>query len=190
MAAVTARHQIPVSLLVYYNLVLQMGIDTFYARARAAGIDAVLVADVPLELSGPLVASAREHRVAPVFLASAITSEDRARQISEHAEGYIYAAARVGITGAREKMAQPALASLVERLRSAEIELPILAGFGLSTPAHLAAVADSGADGAIVGSALVRAYAEQLPDIDAAVAALVDAARPLAQAARATRVRK
>lgn len=180
------RHEIPISLLVYFNLVLQTGIDAFYARARASGIDAVLVADVPLELSGPLVEAARRSGVAPVFLASAVTGPERAEQLRPIAEGYVYAAARVGITGVREDFAGTPLAALVERLRAAGLSLPILAGFGLSTPEHVRAVAAAGADGAIVGSAIVRALADALPDRDRAISAAQEVAQTLATAVRST----
>ncbi len=184
IAGARARHpSVPASLLVYHNLVLQAGVGPFYARARAAGVDAVLVADVPLELSGPLVAAARAHDVAPVFLASAVTTDARARRLAEVAEGYIYAAARVGVTGAKETLDGGPLTALVDRLRQARIGLPVLAGFGLSTPAHVAAARSAGADGVIVGSALVAAAAEKLPDPAAAAAALFSLAARLAAAA-------
>lgn len=183
VAALRARHEVPVSVLVYYNLVLQHGLDAFYARAREVGIDAVLVADVPLELAGPLVERARAHGVAPVFLASALTSPERACRLGELGESYVYAAARVGVTGARDELAERPLEGLVGRLRDAGVGLPILAGFGLSTPAHVRSVGAAGADGAIVGSALVRAAAEALPDREAGRAAVAALARSLAAAA-------
>lgn len=156
-----AKHDVPVSLLVYYNLVLQAGLETFYAKARDAGIDAVLVADLPLELAAPAFEAARAANVAPVGLASAVTTPARAARLAEVSEGYIYAAARVGVTGAREDdVPQASLAALVERLRNAQVDLPILAGFGLSTPEHVQAVRAAGAQGAIVGSALVKILAE------------------------------
>lgn len=183
IAQLRARREIPVSLLVYYNLVLQFGLDRFYGHAREAGIDAVLVADVPFELAEPLVRSARVHDVAPVCLASAVTTEARARTLRDLGESYIYAAARVGITGAQTNVAQPALGGLVERLRAAGNELPILAGFGLSRPEHIHAVRDAGADGAIVGSALVSAMAQHLPRLQDGLQALRSEAEALGNAA-------
>lgn len=177
------RREVPVSLLVYYNLVLQFGLDRFYGHARDAGIDAVLVADVPLELSAPLSRAAQTHGVAPVGLASAVTTEERAKSLRDYSESYIYAAARVGITGAQDVVAQPALGGLVTRLRGAGNTLPILAGFGLSRPAHIAAVRDAGADGAIVGSALVGLLAEHLPQLQDGLRALGARATELAKAA-------
>ena len=183
-AEVRRRHRIPISLLVYFNLVLQAGIENFYRRARESGVDAVLVADVPLELSEPLRQAATAHHVAPVFLASAVTTATRARSLQAMSEAYIYAAARVGITGVQTQLAGSALDALVRRLRGAGIELPVLAGFGLSRPEHVRAVAAAGADGAIVGSALVRTLAEHLPDIAAACDALSMMVGQLAEAAR------
>ncbi|MEL6183554.1 MAG: tryptophan synthase subunit alpha [Myxococcota bacterium] len=154
------QNDVPVSLLVYFNLVLQAGLERFYEKARDSGIDAVLIADLPLELAGPAFAAARAAGVAPVALASAVTTRERAVRLAEVGEGYVYAAARVGVTGARDDAPQDSLSELVTRLRGARVTLPVLAGFGLSTPQHVEAVRAAGADGAIVGSALVRAVAE------------------------------
>lgn len=187
VGALRSRHEIPVSILVYYNLVLQHGLDAFYARAREAGIDAVLVADVPLELTAPLAEAAGRHGVAHVCLASAVTTAPRAARLAELCESYVYAAARVGVTGARAELEGPPLQGVVTRLRDAGVRLPILAGFGLSTPAHVEAVGAAGADGAIVGSAIVAAAAERFPDLDGAAAAIDALAAPLARAAHAPR---
>lgn len=174
------RHpQVALSLLVYFNLVLQRGIPRFYRDAAQAGVDAVLVADVPMELADPLWTAAGDSGVAPVCLASAATDAARAAVLAPRAEGYVYAAARVGVTGARSDIEDDQLASLVRRLRSAGVEVPILAGFGISTPEHIQKVAAAGADGAIVGSALVAAAAACLPDTARAAAVLGERARTL-----------
>lgn len=176
------ERDVPVSLLVYYNLVLQFGPDRFYARARASGIDAVLVADLPLELAASTFESARRHQVAPVCLASAVTTDARAALLRDAGESYVYAAARVGITGERSDGPASTLGQLVERLRCAGLTRPVLAGFGLSTPAHVRAVGMAGADGAIVGSALVRALADA-PTFETGLVQLRGLATELAHAA-------
>src|SRR5207253_4459282 len=96
-----ARHpDVPVGILTYANLVLARGRDHFYARAAAAGVDSVLVADVPLLEAGPYVASARAHGVDPVLIAAVNTPRQRLREIARLGGGYTYCVARAGVTGA------------------------------------------------------------------------------------------
>lgn len=181
---VHTQHNIPISLLVYYNLVLQTGVDEFFRQARDAGIDAVLVADVPFELCPPIFEIAKEHGVSPVCLASALTTVERAQMINDLGEGYIYAAARVGITGVQSNVAASALTGLVSRLKEVNVKLPIIAGFGLSQPEHIQAVREAGADGFIVGSALIRNMASHLDNFELALETTQNLARQLAAAAR------
>ena len=164
------RWDIPVSLLLYYNLILQCGVEAFYARAAAAGVDAVLIADVPLEESGPSVAAARRHNIAPICIASELSSPVRLAAVAEVAQGYIYTVARVGITGERQAVAG-GLSDTLSRLRQAT-DLPALVGFGISTPAHVRAAADAGADGVICGSAIINRIAEHLGDEAAMISAV------------------
>lgn len=152
----------PITLLVYYNLVLARGVEPFYRRAREAGADAVLVADVPIEESDPLVNAARRAGVAPVFIASELSSRPRLARISAIGDGYVYLVADVGVTGERRTLAA-GLRDVVRRIR-AETSLPILAGFGISTPDQVRAAMEAGADGAISGSAIARRIAEHAGD--------------------------
>lgn len=185
LAAIRRRHDVPVSLLVYVNLVVQRGIDAFYARCAEVGVDAVLLADVPLEEAAPFVAAARAHGVAPVFIGSALSDARRLAAIAAHAGdgAYLYAVARVGITGEKTAI-DPRLAPTLQRLRDA-VPLPVLAGFGIATADHVSAVRDAGADGVIVGSALVRHLEQGTPED--AIAAIGAHARVLAGAAHAPR---
>lgn len=173
---VKRRHDKPVALLMYFNLIMQYGVDAFYARAAKAGVDAVLVADVPVEASGELVNAARAAGVAPIFIGSRLTSDDRLRQVAEVADGYLYAVARVGITGEQTEV-DDTLAETLSRLKAA-VDVPVLAGFGISSPAHVRTVLAAGADGVICGSALVRRIAEHLGDEET----MADSVRHLAAA--------
>ncbi len=159
---VRARWDIPVSLLIYYNLALQYGLDAFYKRAAKAGVDAILIADVPLEEAAPALAAARTHGVAPVFIASELSTTERLTRLAEVAQGYVYTVARVGITGEQRRVGG-ALAATLKRLRQAT-DLPALVGFGIAAPEHVRAVRAAGADGVICGSAIVRRIADNLGD--------------------------
>lgn len=185
--AVQARHGTPTVLLMYYNLILQFGVDAFYARAARAGVQGVLVADVPVELAGGLVEAAERHGVAPIFIASELTPPERLARVATQGGGFVYTVARVGVTGEQTELAE-GLPVTLARLRSA-IDRPLLAGFGLSTPEHVRRVRAAGADGAIVGSALVRQIEANLGDPAAMVQAVGDLARRFAQAAHEEDVR-
>ncbi len=177
---VRRRHDVPVALLMYFNLILQYGVEAFYLRAAHAGVDAVLVADVPVEASDGLVEAARAAGVAPVFIASRLTSDDRLRQVAQRAEGYLYAVAHVGTTGEQTQL-DSTLGSTLRRLSEA-VDLPVLAGFGISTPDHVQAVLRAGADGVICGSALVRHIQDNLGDPGAMTRAVHRHARALKEA--------
>lgn len=174
------RSTIPISLLVHANPILAAGIDAFYRRAREVGVDAVLVADVPLEEAGPFVAAARRVDIAPVFLATPLTPAGRLGEIAALSSSYVYVLAQVGVTGERAGVS-PRLSPLLASLRR-RTALPLLAGFGIRGPDEVRGVIEAGADGAIVGSALVRLVDETpragLPELmHARAAALVAAAR-------------
>ncbi len=165
------RSAVPVSLLVYWNLVLQRGVERFYGECAAAGVDAVLVADLPLEEATAALEAARRHGVAAVLLVTPLTSESRLRAVAAAGSGYLYVAARVGVTGERSGV-EAGLAHEIARIRAVST-LPLLCGFGIAGPTEVRAVAEAGADGAIVGSAVARRIEAHLGD----PAAMINAVR-------------
>ena len=179
---IRARHEQPIVLLMYYNLILQYGVEAFYHRAAAAGVDGVLIADLPIELGDQAAAAAARHGIAPIYIVSALTSDERAQRLSEAGSGFLYVVARIGTTGVRDELSDT-LPATMQRLKKVTT-LPLIAGFGISTPSHVRSVLDGGADGAITGSALVRCVAEHLQDREAMVAAVLGLARELKSATR------
>lgn len=136
--------------IVYANLAIG---DGFYERAAAAGVDSVLVADVPT-LEGRFFAErANEHDIEPVFIATNESSDQVLEQIAELGSAYTSVVTRRGVTGARENL-DFGLQSLVERLAAAGAPPPVF-GFGISRPEHVAAAIDQGAAGVISGSAVI-----------------------------------
>ena len=87
LAAVQSRHSIPVALLIYYNLILQYGVDAFYKRAAEAGVDAILVADLPLEESADMLKAANENEIAPIFIVTELSSTERIQKLAQVAQG-------------------------------------------------------------------------------------------------------
>lgn len=162
LEAFRARHpRVPVGILTYANLVVARGRDAFYRRAAEAGVDSVLVADVPLFEAAPFAASARAHGVDPVLIAAANTPPERLREIAGLGGGYTYCVARSGVTGADDAVRFDH-ADMLETLRRAGAPPPVF-GFGIAKPEHVRAALDAGAAGVISGSAIVARIAAGLP---------------------------
>jgi tryptophan synthase alpha chain len=152
---------VPLVLFTYVNPILRFGADRFVAEAAAAGVDGVLLLDLPIEESAAMHAALTGAGIDQVFLVSPTTSDERLREASRLGRGFLYAISRLGVTGAREAVAQSA-APLVARIRAAS-DLPIALGFGISTPDHVRQVVGY-ADAAVVGSAIVRVIEEAVRD--------------------------
>jgi tryptophan synthase alpha chain len=150
---IRARSQMPIVLMSYMNPILRMGLDEFARRAKDAGVDGVIVPDLPPEEAGELRRCCAATGVSTIFLAAPTSTDARLRRIAEASEGYIYYVSLKGVTGARESL-QADLAVSLGRLRRLTTK-PVAVGFGISTPAQAAEVARV-ADGVIVGSAIVE----------------------------------
>jgi len=152
--AFRARHpHIPIGILTYANLVLARGLDAFYGAAAEAGVDSVLVADLPVIEAQPFVAAARAWRIAPVLIAAANTPPDRLGTIALLGGGYTYCVARSGVTGADAEV-RLGHEAMLRALSEAGAPPPIF-GFGISRPEHVRAALAAGAAGVISGSAIV-----------------------------------
>lgn len=148
---------LPIGLLVYANLVVRRGMETFYRRAAESGVDSVLVADAPLLEIAPFQKVARAHGIATVLIAPPTADAARLERIAATTEGYTYVVTRAGVTGADEQLHEES-AGLIAALRKAGAPPPVL-GFGIATPDHVRTASRLGASGAISGSAVVRQVA-------------------------------
>jgi tryptophan synthase alpha chain len=146
--------QIPIGLLIYANLIYQRGIYDFYREASESGVNSVLIADLSVEESDTFTKAAKENSVDTVFIVSPLTEENRLKTILNKITGFVYLVSRTGVTGARNDL-QKSTIELIKRVRH-ETNLPICVGFGISKPEHVRAISEAGADGAIVGSAIVK----------------------------------
>lgn len=149
---VRAELTVPLVIFTYANPVMQYGWERFARDAASVGVDGVLMLDLPPEEGAGFHATLRAQGVAPIFLLSPTSSENRIRQAAAAGEGFLYVISRLGVTGARDTVAND-VEALVARIR-AQTDLPLAVGFGLSKPAHIAQVTRA-ADAAVVGSALV-----------------------------------
>ena len=166
----------------YLNPAVQYGMERFCADAAASGVDGVLLTDMIVEEAAAYLTAMERHRLAPIFLAAPTSPDARLAKIAEVARSFIYAIARVGITGAQAEMTDDA-AHLVARLRR-HTALPVAVGFGISRPEHVEAVGRF-ADAAVIGSAIVSIIEASSRDIaPAAVGRFIGGLRPAPVQAR------
>jgi tryptophan synthase alpha chain len=150
--------RVPVVLMLYANLVFARGPEGFAAALAEAGASGLIVPDLPMEESGPLLSACDAAGVALIPLVAPTTPDDRLAAIGARARGFVYTVSVVGTTGERAALSDQ-FAAVIERTK-AHTEVPVALGFGIASPEQAAQAADAGADGVIVGSRLVRAAAE------------------------------
>jgi tryptophan synthase alpha chain len=180
IAALRLSTQVPIIVFSYYNPILAYGAAAFHREALNAGADGVLLVDLPPEESDELTALWPDDGLCLIRLTSPTTPPDRMARIAACASGFIYHVSQLGVTGGGG-LQPDAIAAKVRELR-AITRLPVCVGFGISTPAQVAAVAES-ADGVVIGSAFERLIEENIdrPDLPEVLAARV------AELKRATR---
>ena len=159
---VRRRSQVPLLLFSYFNPIFRYGVDGLTAAARDAGVDGVLITDLPPEEAEGWLERARAAELDTVFLAAPTSPEERLRRVAGASRGFVYAVSRTGVTGERDALSEDAR-PLVRRLKQLTGE-PVALGFGIATPEQVRAAAEV-ADGAVVGSALVR-FLEEHPQGD------------------------
>jgi len=169
---VRKQSQIPIVFYIYYNLIHKVGLERFIQEAAAAGVDGLLVLDLPPEESENYEALMKRAGLCHIYLVAPTTPEDRIETIVKRGSGFIYYISREGVTGMQSQVASN-LPAQVARLRS-HTTLPIAVGFGISNPDQAKAVAQE-ADGCVVGSAVVNQIAAygQAPDLAARLGAFV-----------------
>jgi len=153
---------VPLVCMTYYNLIYQFGDDergpeAFVRRAAEVGIDGFVVPDLPAEEAGPLREACDAHDCELIFIVAPTTTGERLERIMSQVSGYVYVQARLGTTGARDDLSDRTEESL-ERI--ADWGVPKAVGFGISSGEHAQRVIEAGADGVIVGSALVDIVAQ------------------------------
>ncbi|KAF5207414.1 Tryptophan synthase alpha chain [Thalictrum thalictroides] len=148
----------PVSLFTYYNVILKRGIGNFMAILNDAGVHGLVVPDVPLEETEALREEAAKNNIEIVLLTTPTTPTERMKPIVEAAEGFVYLVSSVGVTGARTSI-NLRVRSLLKDIKEVTSK-PVAVGFGVSKPEHVQQIAGWGADGVIVGSAMVKLLGE------------------------------
>jgi len=162
IAKVKAYKDIPIGLLMYYNLIFQYGTEKFFADFAKAGTNSVLIADLSIDDVDEIYTPARKAGLDTVFMVTPNTDTERAKKIAEKCTGFIYTVSLLGVTGGRDTLSDM-IKPLISRLKSIT-DVPVCVGFGVSTPQHAVELAKAGADGVIIGSRIVKIIEENLND--------------------------
>ena len=172
VVAIRQRSQIPLVLYIYFNLIHKVGLEKFIADCAQAGVDGLLVLDLPPEESDNYEALMKKAGLAQIYLVAPTTPEERMALIVKRGAGFIYYISREGVTGMQTSIATN-LSTQVAKIR-AHTHLPIAIGFGISNPEQAKAVAREG-DACVVGSAIVNQIAEhgKSPELVTKVGAFV-----------------
>ncbi len=167
--------KIPLILMTYYNLIFQYGEERFVNDAVNAGLDGLILPDLPPEEGASLAASAKKAGLDMIFLVAPTSTEERIKLVSKLSQGFVYYVSLTGVTGARAGV-QSSVQDSLRKIKQVT-DKPVAVGFGISSPDQAAQVAHWGADGVIVGSALVKVIEENIgsPELVQKTAAFVKA---------------
>jgi tryptophan synthase alpha chain len=149
--------QIPIILMTYYNPVFKYGEERFVLDASAAGVDGIIVPDLPPDEAGNLIKYAKKSGLDTIFLLAPTSTDERIQKVAGTSTGFIYYVPITGITGSKLAL-DPSIEGHIARIRSVNSK-PVAVGFGISTPEEAADISKF-ADGIIVGSAIVKRVAE------------------------------
>jgi tryptophan synthase alpha chain len=144
---------VPIGLLMYYNLVYQYGTEKFFSDFHKAGVNSVLIADLSVDDADEIIGPAKSVGLDTVFMVTPVTKPQRMELIASITTGFIYTVSVLGVTGSREKLSGT-VGELIGKLKKLT-NVPVCVGFGISKAEHAATVAKAGADGVIIGSKVV-----------------------------------
>ncbi|MDH4161364.1 MAG: tryptophan synthase subunit alpha [Nitrospirota bacterium] len=167
VADVRTVSKIPLIIMTYYNLIFHYGEERFVHDAVAAGLDGIILPDLPPEEAGTLITAAKREGLDTIFLLAPTSTDERMKVVARASQGFIYYVSLTGVTGSTVGLQQSAIAGSLEKIR-ALTDKPVAVGFGIATPDQAAQVATWGADGVIVGSALVKVIEQHAASPDVA----------------------
>lgn len=152
---------IPLIIMTYSNILYRKGYIQFAKKAKESGIDGFIIPDIPIEESKEYLNTMQNIGMSTIFLVSPNTSEKRLKMISRICTGFLYAISVYGTTGERQSFDEYTIES-IKRIKkmTADDELPLAVGFGISNPQHVKDMINAGADGVIIGSAIIKKIKE------------------------------
>ena len=169
---IRAKTEKPIVVLTYYNILIQ-GADTIedsldktFKKLKESGVDGIVIGDLPIEEAGLALKACEKYDICLIFLIAPSTTEDRLEKILKEARGFIYLISVMGVTGARDTVAQITKDTIGRVKQKTEKVLPVFVGFGISQPEHASIIVDAGADGVIIGSAIVNIIKKNLNDFE------------------------
>jgi tryptophan synthase alpha chain len=158
VSEIRKKSDIPIMFYSYMNLLIARGFESTIRRAAGAGADGFLVLDLPVEEAGQYGKTLARHRLNNICLVAPTSPDERIRKIVQSSTGFVYCVSREGVTGMQKELS-PAAVSLIRKTRRLT-KLPVVLGFGISSPAQ-AQVAAREADAVVVGSAIVDRFASE-----------------------------
>ncbi len=172
---IRSTSSIPLILMTYYNLIFKYGEERFVQDAVAAGLDGLILPDLPPEEADTLMLLAKKAGLDCIFLLAPTSTDERIKLVSKLSQGFIYYVSLTGVTGSKLS-SQTSIKDSIQKIK-ATTDKPVAVGFGISTPDQAAQVALSGADGVIVGSALVKVIEDSIgnPELTARAVAFAKA---------------
>ncbi len=150
---IKAYKDIPIGLLMYYNLIWHYGVDAFYQESAEAGVNSILIADLSIDDADEILPVTKQVGMDTVFMVTPITDPDRKRRIADKTTGFVYTVSLLGVTGTQDQVSG-SVEGLIQEIK-AMTDLPVCVGFGISSPEHAKSIAQAGADGVIIGSKIV-----------------------------------
>jgi tryptophan synthase alpha chain len=169
---------IPIGLLMYYNLIWHYGLEAFYREAADSGVNSVLIADLSIDDAQEILPITQQVGMDTVFMVTPITTPERKQRIADKTTGFIYTVSLLGVTGARDQVSN-SVQGLVHDIK-AITDLPVCVGFGVSSVEHARAIALAGADGVIIGSklvSLIETHLDHKPDMLKAIGQFIQKVR-------------
>jgi tryptophan synthase alpha chain len=151
---------IPLIIMTYSNILFRKGYIQFAQQAKESGIDGFIIPDIPIEEAKEYLDSVKKIGISTIFLVSPNTSEKRLKIISKICTGFLYVISIYGITGERKGFDEYTIESIKRVKKVIADNLPLAVGFGISNPQHVRYMIDAGADGAIIGSAIIKKIKE------------------------------
>lgn len=176
---IRAKTEKPIVILTYYNILIQgantieESLDKTFRILKESGVDGIVVGDLPIEEASLALKACEKYKICLIFLIAPSTTEERLEKILKVARGFIYLISVMGVTGARNTVAQITKDTIKRMKQKTKQVLPVFVGFGISKPEHATAIIDAGADGVIIGSAIVNIVKKNLNDYEIMEAEMV-----------------
>jgi len=162
----------PIVILTYYNILIQGAntiedsLDKTFKNLKESGVDGIVIGDLPIEEAELTLKACEKYDICLIFLIAPSTTEDRLEKILKVAKGFIYLISVMGVTGARDTVAQITKDTIKRMKLKTQKILPVFVGFGISKPEHARTIVNAGADGVIIGSAIVNIIKNNLSDFE------------------------